>query len=75
MRTKLGSPTVVPLRWVGEVIAWGGDNSTPYRVVKAWMRSPGHKNVTLRPRARLAGAGVKRSTSGEVNVVRTFGQP
>lgn len=62
------------LRWVGEVIAWGGSNPAPYRVVKAWMKSPAHKKVIMTPRARIGGVGAKRSASGELNVVLTFGR-
>lgn len=69
------------VRWsVGENLAWGlRRNSTPRRVVRAWMRSPTHRALLLGtwrygavisiPDAPLPG----RQTSG-VTVVQHFGR-
>jgi uncharacterized protein YkwD len=47
-------------RWsVGENIAYGtGSLSTPQSIVKAWMRSPGHRANILDPSFREIGLGV-----------------
>jgi uncharacterized protein YkwD len=47
-------------RWsVGENIAWGtGALSTPRAIVRAWMRSPGHRANILSPRFREIGIGI-----------------
>ncbi|PTL56318.1 CAP domain-containing protein [Paraconexibacter algicola] len=47
-------------RWsVGENLAWGtGRISTPARIVKAWMASPGHKRNILDRSYREIGVGV-----------------
>jgi uncharacterized protein YkwD len=47
-------------RWsVGENIAWGtGELSTPRSIVRAWMRSPGHRANILSPRFREIGIGI-----------------
>ena len=69
------------VRWtVGENLAWGlHRNSTPRRIVRAWMRSPTHRAVLLGawrygsvvslPDAPMPG----RQTSG-VTVVQHFGR-
>ena len=69
------------VRWsVGENLAWGlRRNSTPRRIVRAWMRSPTHRAVLLgawrygavisRPDAPMPG----RQTAG-VTVVQHFGR-
>lgn len=48
--------------WViGENIAWGsGARSTPESIVRAWMRSPGHRANILSGRYREIGIGVVR---------------
>lgn len=44
---------------VGENLAWGsGRRATPRRIVRAWMRSPGHRANILSPRFREIGIGV-----------------
>jgi uncharacterized protein YkwD len=44
---------------VGENIAWGtGGLSTPRSIVRAWMRSPGHRANILNPRFREVGVGI-----------------
>ena len=47
-------------RWlVGETLAWGwGAGASPDRIVQAWMHSPEHRRVLLRPRYRELGVGV-----------------
>lgn len=47
-------------RWqVGENIAWGaGRRATPRAIVRAWMRSPAHKDNILWPRFRDVGLGI-----------------
>ena len=45
--------------YAGECIAWGqGLLGTPQAIVKAWMRSPGHRTIILTPRFRDVGVGV-----------------
>ena len=61
------------LRWVGEVIAWGG-GMTPQAAVRAWMASPAHRRVIMSPRARLAGIGTRRARNGQIVLVLTVGQ-
>jgi uncharacterized protein YkwD len=47
------------LRWVlGEDIAWGAPQATPAAIVDAWMNSPPHRRVILRPGFREVGVGV-----------------
>jgi len=44
---------------VGENLAWGsGKLGTPRRIVKAWMKSPGHRRNMLDSRFREIGIGV-----------------
>ena len=44
---------------VGENIAWGtGELSTPRLIVRAWMRSPGHRANILNGRFREVGIGI-----------------
>jgi uncharacterized protein YkwD len=46
---------------IGENIAWGsGTASTPARIVRSWMGSPGHRANILSPRYREIGIGVVR---------------
>ncbi len=48
---------------VGENLAWGsGSRSTPRRIVKAWMGSPGHRHNILNARFREIGIGVVSGT-------------
>jgi len=48
------------LSWrVGENLAWGSGNlGTPRQIVRAWMRSPGHRANMLNRRFREMGIGV-----------------
>jgi len=44
---------------VGENLAWGsGIQGSPRRIVRSWMRSPGHRQNMLNPRFREIGIGV-----------------
>lgn len=44
---------------VGENIAWGGGSlGTPRAIVRAWMKSPGHRANLLHPRFRDVGVGI-----------------
>jgi len=47
-------------RWaVGENIAWGtSDRSSPGKIVRAWMRSPGHRRNILDRRFDELGLGI-----------------
>jgi uncharacterized protein YkwD len=44
---------------VGENLAWGsGSRGTPRAIVKAWMKSTGHRHNMLQPRFRVIGIGI-----------------
>jgi uncharacterized protein YkwD len=46
---------------VGENLAWGwGASASPSRIVQAWMHSPEHRKILLRPSYREVGVGVVR---------------
>ena len=47
-------------RWkVGEILAWGsGAYASPRAIVRAWMRSPGHREQLLTPDYRDIGIGL-----------------
>jgi uncharacterized protein YkwD len=46
---------------LGENLAWGGGrHATPRRIVRSWMRSPGHRANILQRRFREVGIGVVR---------------
>jgi uncharacterized protein YkwD len=47
---------------VGEVIAFSRPSSTPSRVVRAWLRSPKHRDVILTAAFRQIGAAIVRGT-------------
>jgi uncharacterized protein YkwD len=51
-------------RWAaGENIAWGArKGSTPSRIVRAWLDSPGHRRNMLSRRWREVGIGIVRGT-------------
>lgn len=51
----------VSCRARGEILVWGtGNLATPRNAMKAWLDSPGHRQVILTPAFTRAGAGVKR---------------
>ena len=60
------------LTWVGETLARGTD-LTPFRAVRAWMHSPEHRAVLMKPRANRAGVGARIGKGGKVYVVLNFG--
>ncbi len=60
------------LNWVGETIA-RGTGSSPTDVVTAWLNSPPHRAVIMKPRANRAGVGVRRDGSGRLISVLNFG--
>jgi uncharacterized protein YkwD len=44
---------------VGETLGWGwGAGASPNRIVRAWMHSPEHRKILLRPYYRQIGIGV-----------------
>jgi uncharacterized protein YkwD len=46
---------------VGENLGWGwGASASPGRIVQAWMHSPEHRKILLRPSYREVGVGVVR---------------
>ncbi|MTD42739.1 hypothetical protein GKE82_00060 [Conexibacter sp. W3-3-2] len=59
-------------RWsVGENLAWGtGRISTPARIVKAWMASPGHRRNILDRSYREIGVGVVLGVPEDPRAVR-----
>lgn len=59
------------LTWVGETLV-RGTALTPASAVKAWMHSPEHRAVIMKPRANRAGVGV-RLGGGQVYAVLNFG--
>ena len=59
------------LTWVGETLV-RGSLLTPASAVKAWMHSPEHRAVIMKPRANRAGVGV-RLGGGQVYAVLNFG--
>ncbi len=44
-------------------------------MVRAWMRSPGHRAVLMKPRANLAGVAIRRDAQGRVVGVVNLGDP
>jgi uncharacterized protein YkwD len=49
--------------WAGENLV-RGRRLTPHGAVDAWMASPGHREIILTPRARLAGVAFQRDGRG-----------
>lgn len=58
------------LRWavgdanVGEVIFWGKGAVRSAEIVRAWMRSPGHRDLLLSPTFVTAGVGIRSGSGG-----------
>lgn len=50
--------------WAGENLV-RGKRLTPAGAVDAWLASPGHREILLTPRARLAGVAFKRDGRGQ----------
>lgn len=63
------------LHWTGETLARGAGNLSPRELVRAWMNSPPHRAVLMKPRAKLAGVAVRRDAQGRVVGVVNFGDP
>ena len=60
------------LHWAGETLV-SGTSLLPAEAVKAWMNSPDHKAVIMKPRANRAGVGFKVNLAGKVVGVLNFG--
>lgn len=60
------------LSTVGENVAYG--YSTGRAVVRAWMRSPGHRYNILNPRFRLLGMATRRGADGHMYSAQVFGR-
>ncbi|MFC5176945.1 CAP domain-containing protein [Nocardioides taihuensis] len=58
--------------WTGEVLV-SGTGLRPYQAVRAWLNSPGHRAVIMKPRATRVGAGVRVQSDGTVFAVLNFG--
>jgi uncharacterized protein YkwD len=63
------------LHWTGETLARGAGNLSPGEMVRAWMHSPGHRAVLMKPRANLAGVAIRRDAQGRVVGVVNLGDP
>jgi uncharacterized protein YkwD len=57
---------------VGENVAYG--YPTGRRVVRAWMRSPGHRANILEPSYRTMGLAMRRDDDGTPYVAQVFGR-
>lgn len=60
------------LTWVGETLV-RGTALTPGSAVRAWLDSPAHRAVILKPRATRAGIGVRLDGEGRLVGVLNFG--
>jgi uncharacterized protein YkwD len=67
-------------RWlVGENLGWGwGASASPRGIVKAWMRSPEHRKILLRPSYQEVGIGVafggpRRQVESQATFTADFG--
>ena len=60
------------LMWTGETLV-RGVGLTPEVAVEAWLDSPSHRAVLLKPRARWAGIGVRVDSEGRTIGVLNFG--
>ena len=58
--------------WVGETLAFT-KRAAPVKVVDAWMASSAHRRIILKPRANLAGVGVRRGDDGLLYIVVNLG--
>ncbi len=63
------------LHWTGETLARGAGSLSPGGMVRAWMHSPGHRAVLMKPRATLAGVAIRRDAQGRVVGVVNLGDP
>lgn len=60
------------LTWAGETLV-RGTGITPGEVVKAWLQSPAHRAVIMKPRANRAGVGIRIDGQGRIVGVLNFG--
>jgi uncharacterized protein YkwD len=60
------------LNWTGENLI-RGTAFTPAAAVRSWLRSPGHRAVLMKPRASLAGIGIRIDGQGHIVGVLNFG--
>ena len=60
------------LNAVAENVAYGYD--TGRQVVRAWMRSDGHRHNILNPRYRQLGMAARRGDNGRVYAAQVFGR-
>jgi uncharacterized protein YkwD len=60
------------LTWVGEDLV-RGTALTPASAVRAWLNSPAHRAVLMKPRANRAGIGVRIDAQGRLVGVLNFG--
>ena len=60
------------LNWVGENLV-SGTALRPRAAVRAWMDSPPHRQVLMKPRAVWAGVGVRVGNDGRTYAVLNFG--
>lgn len=63
------------LHWTGETLARGAGNLTPRAMVRAWMHSPSHRAVLMKPRANLAGVAMRHDAQGRIVGVVNLGDP
>jgi uncharacterized protein YkwD len=63
------------LHWTGETLARGIRSLGPREMVRAWMHSPGHRAVLMKPRANLVGVAIRRDAHGRVVGVVNLGDP
>jgi uncharacterized protein YkwD len=63
------------LHWTGETLASGSGSLSPGGMVQAWMHSPPHRAVLMKPRAKLAGVAIRRNAQGDVFGVVNLGDP
>jgi uncharacterized protein YkwD len=63
------------LHWTGETLASGSGSLSPRGMVQAWMHSPPHRAVLMKPRANLAGVAIRRNAQGDVFGVVNLGDP
>ena len=59
------------LNWVGETLV-RGTALLPGAAVKAWMASPPHRKVLMKPRASRAGVGTRLDAEGRLVTVLNF---
>ena len=63
------------LHWTGETLARGAGGLSPRAMVRAWMHSPAHRAVLMKPRANLAGVAIRHNAQGRVVGVVNLGDP